>query len=164
MKLQSFIILTSYLFSFFTGTSQINNLSKTVKNSIDSTYTSLIKKNKVIGTSIAIVDNGANLILFRRQNDAFLGSIDIAISKAKSSASFPFPTRLIAEIVYGKDGKPGRVPGLAHSKDVVAFAGGLPITSKDGVLLGAIGVSGASADEDEICAQAAIDAVASELE
>ncbi len=114
--------------------------------------------------NIAIVDNGANLILFRRQNDAFLGSIDIAISKAKSSASFPFPTRLIAEIVYGKDGKPGRVPGLAHSKDVVAFAGGLPITSKDGVLLGAIGVSGASADEDEICAQAAIDAVASELE
>ena len=58
MKLQSFIILTSYLFSFFTGTSQINNLSKAVKNSIDSTYSSLIKKNKVIGTSIAIVDNG----------------------------------------------------------------------------------------------------------
>ena len=58
MKLQSFIILTSYLFSFFTATSQINILSETVKNSIDSTYTSLIKKNKVIGTSIAIVDNG----------------------------------------------------------------------------------------------------------
>jgi hypothetical protein len=47
MKPQSLIILTSYLFSFFTGNSQINNLSKNVKNSIDSTYTSLIKKLKI---------------------------------------------------------------------------------------------------------------------
>ena len=113
--------------------------------------------------NIAIVDKGAHLILFRRQNDSFLGSIDIAIQKAKSSASIPFPTRLIADIVYGKDGKPGRVPGLVHSKDIVAFAGGLPIKTKNGFLLGGIGVSGASADEDELCAQAAIDAVMEDL-
>ena len=114
--------------------------------------------------NIAIVDAGADLVLFRRQNDAFLGSIDIAIGKAKSSARLPFPTRLIGEIVYGKDGKPGRVPGLVHAKDVVAFAGGLPIKTNDGILIGAIGISGASADEDEICAQAAIDAVTDELQ
>ena len=114
--------------------------------------------------NIAIVDSGANLILFRRQNDAFLGSVDIAIAKARSSARIPFPTRLIAEIVYGKDGQPGRVPGLVHSKDIVAFAGGLPIKTKGGDLLGAIGVSGASSDEDEVCAQAALDAVSVDLE
>ena len=109
--------------------------------------------------NIAIVDAGGDLVLFRRQNDAFLLSIDIATKKAISSAGIPFPTRLVEELVYGKDGKPGVIPGLAHSKDIVAFAGGLPIRTKDGVLLGAIGVSGATADEDEQCAAAAIKAV-----
>ena len=109
--------------------------------------------------NIAIVDDGGDLVLFRRQNDAFLLSIDIAMKKANSSAGIPFPTRTIEELVYGKDGKPGVIPGLAHSKDIVAFAGGLPIRTKDGVLLGAIGVSGATADQDEQCAAAAIKAI-----
>jgi len=109
--------------------------------------------------NIAIVDDGGDLVLFRRQNDAFLLSIDIAMKKANSSAGIPFPTRTIEELVYGKDGKPGIIPGLAFSKDLVAFAGGLPIRTKSGVLLGAIGVSGATADEDEQCAAAAIKAV-----
>ena len=109
--------------------------------------------------NIAIVDAGGDLVLFRRQNDAFLLSIDIATKKAVSSAGIPFPTRLIEELVYGKDGKAGIIPGLAHSKDIVAFAGGLPIRTKSGVLLGAIGVSGATADEDEQCAAAALKAV-----
>ena len=109
--------------------------------------------------NIAVVDAGGDLVLFRRQNDAFLLSIDIATKKAISSAGIPFPTRLVEELVYGKDGKPGIIPGLAHSKDIVAFAGGLPIRTKDGVLLGAIGVSGATADQDEQCAAAAIKAI-----
>ena len=110
--------------------------------------------------NIAIVDDGGDLVLFRRQNNAFLLSIDIAQKKAKSSAGIPYPTRKIEEIVYGKkDGKPGRAPGLAHSKDIVAFAGGLPIKTKKGYLLGAIGVSGATADQDEQCAAAAIKAI-----
>ena len=53
--------------------------------------------------NIAIVDAGGDLVLFRRQNDAFLLSIDIATKKAISSAGIPFPTRLIEELVYGKD-------------------------------------------------------------
>ena len=109
--------------------------------------------------NIAIVDDGGELVLFRRQNDAFLLSIDIAKKKAISSAGIPFPTRLVEELVYGKDGKAGVIPGLVHSKDIVAFAGGLPIKTKDGVLIGAIGVSGATADQDEQCASAAIKAV-----
>ena len=117
------------------------------------------KKNGYNPINIAIVDTGNDLVLFRRQNDAYLLSIDIAIKKANSSAGIPVPTRVIEELVYGKDKTGGVIPGLAFSKDLVAFAGGLPIRTKSGVLLGAIGVSGASADEDEQCAAAAINAI-----
>ena len=121
------------------------------------------KKSGYNPINIAIVDTGNDLVLFRRQNDAYLLSIDIAIKKANSSAGIPVPTRVIEELVYGKDKKGGVIPGLVFSKDLVAFAGGLPIRTKSGVLLGAIGVSGASADEDEQCAAAAIKAVDSVL-
>lgn len=113
--------------------------------------------------NIAVVDRGADLVLFRRQDDAFLGSGQIAIDKAISSVNIPYPTRTIGEIVYGKDGGPAAVPGLAHS-NVVAFAGGLPVRTSAGVLVGAIGVSGASADQDEDCARAALDAIATAIE
>lgn len=112
--------------------------------------------------NIAIVDRGADLVLFRRQDDAFLGSVKIAIDKARSSASIPFPTRTIQELVYGKEGQPGVIPGLAHS-DIVAFAGGLPVVNASGVLVGAVGISGASADQDEDCAKAALAAIVDEL-
>ena len=118
------------------------------------------KKSGYNPVNIAIVDDGGDLVLFRRQDKAFLLSIDIAQKKARSSAGIPYPTRKIEEIVYGKkDGKTGRAPGLAHSKDVVAFAGGLPIKTNNGDLIGAIGVSGATADQDEQCASAAIKAI-----
>ena len=117
------------------------------------------KKSGYAPVNIAIVDAGGDLVLFRRQNNAFLLSIDIATKKAISSAGIPFPTRLIEELVYGKDKQKGVIPGLAHSKDIVAFAGGLPIKTKKDDLLGAIGVSGATADQDEQCAMAALKAI-----
>ncbi|PON13440.1 heme-binding protein [Candidatus Entotheonella serta] len=112
--------------------------------------------------NIAIVDAGADLLLFRRMPNAFLGSVEIAIDKAKTSSRFPFPTRAIANIAYGEDGKGGRVPGIVHVDGIMAFAGGLPIKAGD-TLIGAIGTSGATADQDEQCAQAGIDAVADML-
>ncbi len=112
--------------------------------------------------NVAIVDSGGNLVLFRRQTDAFMGSINIAISKAQSAARIPVPTRTIAEIVYGKDGKSGRNPGLVHA-GVVAFAGGMPIRNSSGHMLGAIGVSGATSDQDEECAKAGLEAISSQL-
>jgi uncharacterized protein GlcG (DUF336 family) len=84
------------------------------------------------------------------------------LQKAQSSASIPLLTRTIAEIVYGADGMPPALPGLAHS-DVVAFPGGLPIAEASGALVGTIGVSGGSADQDEDCAKAALAAIADEL-
>ena len=108
---------------------------------------------------ISIVDDGANLLLFRRMPNAMLATVDIAIGKAKTSASMTMPTRVIADFTYGGDRKGGPLPGLAHVEGFIAFAGGLPIAAGTTVI-GGIGVSGASADQDEECAQAGIDAVA----
>jgi uncharacterized protein GlcG (DUF336 family) len=120
-------------------------------------------ENELPKLNIAIVDRGADLVLFRRQDDAFLGSGKIAMDKATSSVNIPVPTRVIGDIVYGKDGQPAPVPGLVHS-DVVAFAGGLPIRNAAGALVGAIGISGATADQDEDCAKAAVEAITTSLE
>ena len=113
--------------------------------------------------NVAVVDAGADLVLFQRMDGAFLGSVTIAQMKAESSAMFPFPTRGLGEIAFGKDGEPGRTPGLAFVSGLAAFPGGLPVKTADGAHIGAIGVSGGTGDQDEACAQAALDAVADQL-
>ena len=107
--------------------------------------------------NIAILDAGGNLKHFVRMDDAFLKSIDIALLKAETSAGFPMSTKQVAEIAAT------RVPGIAHVPGIATFEGGLPIKTAGGVHIGSIGVSGASAEQDGICAQAALDAVASDL-
>lgn len=114
--------------------------------------------------NIAVVDSGANLIAFERMDGAFLGSIQVAQRKAMTSANFPFSTRQFSELAFGKEGKPGALPGIANFPGIVTFAGGLPITTGSKVQIGGIGVSGASADQDEQCAQAGLDAVKSDLQ
>jgi glc operon protein GlcG len=109
---------------------------------------------------IAIYDDGGNLKLFRRQDNSFLGSITIAHMKATTSSSFPFSSRLLGELVYGKDGQPGRILGGAEVAGHAAFPGGLPIITKNGTHIGSVGVSGATSDEDEQCAQAGLDSIA----
>ena len=113
--------------------------------------------------NVAVVDAGADLVLFQRMDGAFLGSVTIAQMKAQSSAMFPFPTRGLGEIAFGKDGAPGGTPGLAFVPGLAAFPGGLPVKTADGAHIGAIGVSGGTGDQDEACAQAALDAVADQL-
>ena len=108
--------------------------------------------------NISVVDSGANEIFFERQDGAFLGSREIALLKAQTSAHFPFPTRMVEQLAYGKDLKGGPLPGLAQVPGVIAFAGGLPIMTEDKIQIGGIGVSGGTADQDEACAQAGLDA------
>ena len=108
--------------------------------------------------NIAIMDSGGNLVYFERMDRAFLKSIDIAILKAETSAGFPFSTKVIEDIANT------RVPGIAHVPGIATFEGGLPVMTSNGEHVGSIGVSGAKAHEDGICAQAAIDAVASDLQ
>jgi glc operon protein GlcG len=107
--------------------------------------------------NIAILDAGGNLKHFQRMDDAFLKSIDIAMIKAETSAGFPFSTKMVEEIAAT------RVPGLAHIPGIATFEGGLPIKTAGGVHIGSIGVSGATAQQDGVCAQAALDAVANDL-
>ena len=106
--------------------------------------------------NIAIVDTGGNLKFFLRQDDAFQKSIEIAQLKATTSTGLPFSTKQVDEMAT-------KVPGIAFVPGIVTFEGGLPIMTADGKQVGAIGVSGASAEQDGMCAQAAIDAVKSDL-
>lgn len=100
---------------------------------------------------IAVVDSGANLKAFYRMDDAWVGSIDIAIKKARTAVFFGMPTGLIGAL--SQPGGP--LYGIEHSNDgLITFPGGLPIVDEEGVLVGAIGVSGSSVENDHAVAQA----------
>jgi uncharacterized protein GlcG (DUF336 family) len=105
---------------------------------------------------IAIVDSGANLKAFLRMDDAWVGSIDIAIKKAKTAVFFGMPTGEI-----GKLSQPGKsLYGIEHSNDgLITFPGGLPIVDEEGVLVGAIGVSGSAVENDHAVAEAGVKVV-----
>ncbi|MFC7053419.1 heme-binding protein [Hansschlegelia quercus] len=107
---------------------------------------------------IAIVDSGADLKAFHRMDDAWVGSIDIAIKKAKTAVFFGMPTGEI-----GKLSQPGGpLYGIEHSNDgLITFPGGLPIVDSEGVMIGAIGVSGSSVDKDHAVATAGVEALGS---
>jgi uncharacterized protein GlcG (DUF336 family) len=115
-------------------------------------------KAKELGTlmNIAIVDAGANLIAFVHMDNAWLGSIDIAQKKARTARFFNMPTGEI-----GKLSQPGgTLYNIEHSNGgLITFPGGLPIKNASGVVIGAIGVSGDSVQNDQLVAQAGIDAV-----
>jgi glc operon protein GlcG len=113
--------------------------------------------------NIAVVNDGANLVYFEHMDGAFLGSIYISQHKAMTSANFPFPTRTFGELAFGKEGKPGMVPGIADVPGIITFAGGLPIMTASKVQIGGIGVSGGTSDQDEECAKAGLSAVADDL-
>ena len=92
---------------------------------------------------IAVVDDGAHLVLFRRMDGAFLGAIDVAQRKARTAALFPMGTGEFGQLVADQ-----QLLGMELSNGGLAlFHGGLPITEKN-ALTGAIGVSGGTADQD----------------
>jgi uncharacterized protein GlcG (DUF336 family) len=106
--------------------------------------------------NIAILDDGGNLKYFERMDGAFTGSIQISQLKAHTSAMFPFSTKAVGEITQ-------KIPGIAFVPGLVTFEGGLPIKTGGGEHIGSIGVSGASAEQDGMCAQAGLDAVKDDL-
>lgn len=105
--------------------------------------------------NVAVVDAGGTLAAFLRMPGAFLHSVEIAIDKAYTAASFGFPTSQWMALLAGDEAL--RI-GLAERPRLVIFGGGLPIR-EGGVLIGGIGVSGGSAEQDALCAQAGIDAL-----
>ena len=94
---------------------------------------------------IAVVDAGANLKAFIRMDGAFLGSIDISIKKAKTARFFNMPTGKLGEL--SQPGKP--LYNIEFSNGgLITFPGGLPLKDKSGNIIGAIGVSGSSVEDD----------------
>ncbi len=104
-----------------------------------------------VNVCIAVTDAGAHLAAFTRMDDAFTGSIEVAIGKARTSTLFPVPSGKFGELVRAEN-----LTGMElTNQGLVAFPGGLPIV-QDGVQIGAIGISGATAAQDEEIAEFAI--------
>ena len=117
------------------------------------------KKAEEMGVKmdIAVVDAGANLKAFARMDDAWLGSIDISIKKAKTARFFNMPTGEI-----GKLSQPGgSLYNIEHSNNgLITFPGGVPLVNRRGEIIGAIGVSGSTVEDDHEVAEAGAAALA----
>lgn len=106
--------------------------------------------------NVALVDAGANLKAFARMDGAWLGSVDIAIKKAKTARFFDMNTGQIGEL--SQPG--GSLYNIEHSNaGLITFPGGIPIKNTDGEIIGAIGVSGSTVENDHTVAQAGVDAL-----
>lgn len=100
---------------------------------------------------IAIVDAGCNLKAFARMDDAWIGSIDIAQKKARTARYFNMNTGDIG----GLSQPGGALYNIEHSNGgLITFPGGVPIKNKAGEIIGAIGVSGDSVENDHTVAEA----------
>jgi uncharacterized protein GlcG (DUF336 family) len=104
-----------------------------------------------IAASVVVLDAAGHLKAFSRMDGAWLGSIDVAMKKAKTSVLFEMKTQDIWEVC-----KPGaQAHGLELTNDgLVTFAGGIPLKTPGGELLGAIGVSGGQVSQDSEIATA----------
>ena len=113
-----------------------------------------LAKAKEIGSpaNIAVADAGGNLLAFARMDDAWLGSIDIAINKAFTSRAFNVATDQLSSLA-----QPGQQFYGIHVSNhgrIMIFAGGVPLKS-NGHVVGAVGVSGGTGAQDQAIADAA---------
>ena len=101
--------------------------------------------------NIAVVDAGGNLISHVRMDGAWIGSVDISINKAWTSRAFDIQTKDL-----GDNSQPTQQFFGIHASNsgrVMIFAGGVPLT-RDGEVIGAVGVSGGTGDQDQTVAEA----------
>ncbi len=111
------------------------------------------KKANEIGQpmNVAVADAGGNLVAHARMDGAWIGSIDISIKKAYTSRAFDIATKDLA----GHSQSGGQFFGIHASNDgrIMIFAGGIPL-KRNGKVVGAIGVSGGSGEQDHAVAEA----------
>ncbi len=106
--------------------------------------------------NIAVVDAGGNLKAFLRMDGAWLGSIDIAEKKARTARLFNMPTGDIG----GLSQPGGPLYGIEHSNGgLISFPGGVPLRAADGSVIGAIGVSGSTVEDDHAVAVGGAEAI-----
>lgn len=149
IKVQSKVLLTVILslVLLFSGSAIAGGNSGISLDQAMAVIAAAQKKAEKQGTlmNIAVVDAGANLTAFVRMDGAFLGSIDISIKKAKTARFFNMPTGKLGELA--QPGQP--LFNIEFSNDgLITFPGGLPLKDKDGNIIGAIGVSGSSVEDD----------------
>lgn len=117
-----------------------------------------IKKSQELGVkmNIAVVDSGTNLVAFNKMDDAWLGSIDISQKKARTARYFNMDTGEI-----GKLSQPGGpLYNIEHSNHgLISFPGGVLIKDASGNVIGAVGVSGSTVEDDHAVAAAGAAAV-----
>jgi len=105
---------------------------------------------------ICVVDAGGNLKAFARMDGAWIGSIDISIKKAKTARFFDMNTGAIGEL--SQPGGP--LYNIEHSNGgLITFPGGVPIKDGEGNVIGAIGVSGSTVENDHTVAMAGAEAI-----
>lgn len=116
------------------------------------------KKATEIGQpmNIAVADAGGNLVAHVRMDNAWIGSVDISIKKAWTSRAFDITTKDLADNSRSGD----QFFGIHASNNgrVMIFAGGIPL-KRDGKVVGAIGVSGGSGEQDHTVAEAGAAAI-----
>jgi uncharacterized protein GlcG (DUF336 family) len=115
------------------------------------------KRAKKIGQpmNIAVVDSGGNLVAHVRMDGAWVGSADISINKAWTSRAFDISTKELSTMA-----QPGQDFYGIHVSNhgrVMIFAGGIPL-KRDGLVVGAVGVSGGTGDQDQEVAEAGANA------
>jgi uncharacterized protein GlcG (DUF336 family) len=103
---------------------------------------------------IAIVDTGGNLVLLQRLDNAQFGSLEVARQKAWSAAAFRRPTKVFQEAIAGG----GANLRLLRLEGASPLEGGIPLVV-DGQIIGAIGVSGVTSEQDAQIAQAGVDSL-----
>jgi uncharacterized protein GlcG (DUF336 family) len=101
--------------------------------------------------NIAVVDDGNNLVAFARMDRALLGSIDVALNKAYTARAFEMATGTLTSLA--QPGQPLYGIQASNQGRIILFGGGVPLRD-DGTVVGAVGVSGGSVDQDEDVARA----------
>ncbi|MDB5279914.1 MAG: heme-binding protein [Ferruginibacter sp.] len=106
--------------------------------------------------NISVVDGGANILAFARMDGAWLGSADISLKKAKTARFFDMNTGIIGSL--SQPG--GSLYNIEHSNGgLITFPGGVPVINVSGEIIGAIGVSGSSVENDHLVATAGATAI-----
>ena len=110
-----------------------------------------------IKVTIAVTDAGGHLSALTRHDGAPFLSVNVAIDKAWTAASFGLPTHVWADVIANP-----QVASLAHQPRLVAVGGGVPIV-RDGRVIGGIGISGGNAQQDRDAAEIALKAMGFEV-
>jgi len=101
----------------------------------------------------AVLDNGANLVAFSRMDGAWLASNELALAKARTSVMFQAPSDALSLPIT--IGQPLPHFDHIHAGGLLLMGGGVPLFDADGALIGALGVSGGTPDQDAALARAA---------